>query len=233
MIEVVGARKNYGPVEALKGIDLSIDRGQIVGILGPNGAGKTTLIKAMLGLVRLDHGAIGIAGLRSGNSQCRNGLSYLPEKFSFYAYYQVEDVLDFYSRSHGGGGRKIEEALEKVGIGELKKRKIHQLSKGQLQRVGIATMLVTDVDLYIVDEPFSGLDPIGIKEIKDIFVELKRLGKTLVINSHILSEIEKFCDRVAILHEGNLLDFLKVSSILEKGTLEDYFYQKIKGPVGR
>jgi ABC-2 type transport system ATP-binding protein len=231
-IEVSGVKKSYGPDFSLHDVNLNVESGKIFALLGPNGAGKTTLIKLMLSLMHTDAGSISINGKPSTDSSSRNGVAFLPEKFSFFPFYTIRGVLEFFGTMKGLKGQdlkdQIDNALKELDITELQNRKLQSLSKGQVQRTGLASLLIGDNQLLILDEPFSGLDPIGMRELKDILRRQRELGKTIFLNSHILSEMELICDDVAILNKGEILFNGSVKSILENGnSLEDFFYQLV------
>lgn len=231
IIEAKNINKNYGATVALKDFSLGVPRGTSFALLGPNGAGKTTFVKALLDLTQVESGEITINGISSLNEKSRAGIGYLPEKFTFFDYYTVEGVLIFYGKLKGisdGLSDQIEGAVSKTNIAELKNRKVKTLSKGQMQRLGIACLLMGNNDLLLLDEPFSGLDPIGIKDLKEILRGLQREGKTLFINSHILSEMEQVCDEMAILNKGELVVQGKITELAGNSTLEDFFYEQIK-----
>jgi len=234
IIEANGITKKYGRHMALDDVSLTIEKGSVFALLGPNGAGKTTFVKSLLGLVRLNKGELSLNGTSVTEATSREGVGYLPEKFSFYPYYTVYGCVAFFGKMNGISGadlhEKVEEALAKTGVLELKDKKINAISKGQLQRTGIATLLVGDSELLILDEPFSGLDPLGIKELKDLIQSLaKEENKTIFINSHILSEMEKMCKTMAILNKGKIVVKGEIQSLLKGVSLEDYFYKLIKG----
>jgi ABC-type multidrug transport system ATPase subunit len=224
--------KSYGDSLALNGVSLSISDNMVFGLLGANGAGKTTFIKIVLDLVKADEGTVSLCGHDSTDSQARLSIAYMPEKFSFFTYYTVRGVLDFYGKmrnlSKAERLSQIDFALKKFSINGIADKKINTLSKGQLQRTGLASTLIGDQQVYILDEPFSGLDPIGIKDVKDLILDLKASGKTVFINSHILSEMEKICDTVGIIDRGELLYNGSVTDITKKETLESFFYKKVK-----
>lgn len=231
-IEIHGVKKSYGLDFSLHEVDLTVKEGQIFALLGPNGAGKTTLVKLILNLMHADHGEINIHGIPSDESNSRFGVAFLPEKFSFFPYYTVRGVLEFFGTMKGLKGetlkQQIDSALHELNITELANRKLQSLSKGQVQRTGLASLLVGENNLLILDEPFSGLDPIGMRDLKDILKKLRSLGKTIFLNSHILSEMELICDDVAILNKGEILFKGSVQSIVDKGqSLEDFFYQLV------
>ena len=238
-IEVSNVKKTYGPNFSLSDVNLTVESGKIFALLGPNGAGKTTLVKLMLSLMHADHGEIKINGVPSSESQSRQGVGFIPEKFSFFPYYTVRGVLEFFGTMKGLEGAvlnsQIDNALNELNITELQNRKLQSLSKGQVQRTGLASLLIGDNQLLILDEPFSGLDPIGMRDLKEIVKKQRALGKTIFLNSHILSEMEQICDDVAILDHGKLLFSGSVASITSKGqSLEDFFYQLVsKQSVGQ
>lgn len=233
VIEVHTLSKAYGKGFTLDNINLEIKKGTIFSLLGPNGAGKTTLVKLILNLLHKDKGNITINGLDSNNKLSRVNLAFIPEKFNFFPYYTATGVLSFFGKMKGVDSNNIKEqvsyALERLKISDLKDTKLSRMSKGQIQRVGLASLLIGNNDLIILDEPFSGLDPIGIRDLKEIITELKTQGKTLFINSHILLEMEQICDDFAILDKGRIIHQSSVREITEQGgNLEDFFYKKIQ-----
>lgn len=234
IIDAHNIEKIYkGHQQALNGVSLSVDKGDAFALLGPNGAGKTTFVKALLGLVGISAGKMTLFDKEVSDSQARSKVGYLPEKFSFYPFYTVAGVLQFYGQMRGLTPEALESAkeraIESLGLKKIIDRKLSGLSKGQLQRVGIAALLMGEVELFILDEPFSGLDPIACKELKDVLLDLKQQGHTLFINSHVLSEIGKVCNKMAILNEGHMVVHGDVAE-LSKGykDLEDFFYQMIQ-----
>ena len=219
---------------SLQNISLSIEKGKIFSLLGPNGAGKTTLVKLMLNLMHSDSGTIEINGVNVNDKLSRMGVAFIPEKFSFFPFYTAKGALEFFGKMKGVSGEELNSqvtnALRELNITELADRKIAKMSKGQVQRIGLASILIGNNDLIILDEPFSGLDPIGIRDLKEIIRKLKEQGKTLFINSHILMEMEQLCDEIAILNKGKLLFTGKVPAILEmEKSLDDFFYKTISG----
>ena len=233
LLEIHDLDKFYGPKQVLKRCSLQIPAGVIFALLGPNGAGKTTLIKSLLNFTQVNSGTIKIMGEDWRHCKTHRHLSYFPEKFYFFPYYTVEDTLKFYGKLHEltpeESAKKIDEAVLVCGLGDFFKRPLQNLSKGQWQRVGIGCCLMSNAQLYILDEPFSGLDPIGIKEIRDVFFRLKSEGKTVFINSHILSEVEKFADYVAIINQGVILTQGPLKELIGGESLEDLFYRLVKG----
>lgn len=232
IIQIKDISKSYGPDFALTDISLNIQKGKIFSLLGPNGAGKTTLVKLMLNLMHSDSGSIEINGLNVNDKNSRMGVAFIPEKFSFFPFYTARGVLEFFGKMKGIEGAElttqVNSALEELQIGDLANRKLSKMSKGQMQRVGLASILIGNNDLIVLDEPFSGLDPIGIRDLKEIIKKLKAQGKTMFINSHILLEMEQICDEIAILNKGKLLFAGSVASVLEKEkSLDDFFYRTV------
>jgi ABC-2 type transport system ATP-binding protein len=230
IIQIKDISKSYGPEFSLRDISLNVEKGKIFSLLGPNGAGKTTLVKLMLNLMHSDSGSIEINGLNVNDKNSRMGIAFIPEKFTFFPFYTARGVLEFFGKMKGIEGAEltsqVNSALEELQISELANRKLSKMSKGQMQRVGLASILIGNNDLIVLDEPFSGLDPIGIRDLKEIIKKLKAQGKTMFINSHILLEMEQICDEIAILNKGQLLFAGSVKSVLEKEkSLDDFFYR--------
>ena len=209
VIETRDLWKTYGRIEALKGVSLRVEKGQIYGLLGQNGAGKTTLIKVLLGIVRLTHGEASLLGAPAGTVDVRRKVGYLPEDHQFPGYHTGYSLMDFYGNLYGVSAadrqKKIPETLEQVGIAGRMHSKIKTYSKGMKQRLGIAQALMHGPDLIILDEPTDGVDPMGRKEIRELMTVLKEKGHTIFLNSHLLGEVELICDRVAILQQGKLV----------------------------
>lgn len=216
VIETRELRKSYGRLEALKGVSVRVEEGQIYGLLGQNGAGKTTLIKILLGIVRKTAGDAELLGAPAGTVDVRRRVGYLPEDHQFPHYHTGRSLMDFYGQLYGVSPddrkRKIPEALELVGIAGRMNSKIKTYSKGMKQRLGIAQALLHDPDLIILDEPTDGVDPMGRKEIRELMARLKDTGRTIFLNSHLLGEVELVCDRVAILQRGE---------VVREGTIAD------------
>lgn len=208
-VATVDLRKTYGAIEALKGVSLTVEPGQIYGLLGQNGAGKSTLVKILLGIVRPTDGEATLLGERVGNARVRRRVGYLPEDHQFPGYHTANSLLDFYGRLYGLSGsdrrKKAEEALAVVGLSKRKDYKVRTYSKGMKQRLGIAQALFHDPEVIFLDEPTDGVDPVGRKEIRDLLQQLKGEGRTIFFNSHLLSEVEMISDRVAILHQGQIV----------------------------
>jgi len=190
----------------LRGLDLGVARGEIFGLLGQNGAGKTTTIKIILGLVFPDAGSVRLFGRRNTVVSVRERIGFLPENPYFYEYLTGREFLDYMGRLFGYSEyerkRRIGSILERVGMSGRSDVQLRKFSKGMLQRIGLAQALINDPDLVILDEPMSGLDPIGRREFRDIILSLKERGKTVFLSSHILSDAEALCDRVGIVKDG-------------------------------
>jgi ABC-2 type transport system ATP-binding protein len=196
-------------VTALEGLDLEVRRGEVFGFLGPNGAGKTTTLKILMGLIYPTSGQAWILDREIGEVNVKHHVGFLPEAPYFYDYLTGEEFLRFYGQLFGMRGAaltdRITELLEMVGMSHARHLQLRKFSKGMLQRVGIAQALINDPHLVILDEPMSGLDPIGRKEIRDLILGLKQAGKTIFFSSHILHDAELLCDRVGILVKGRLV----------------------------
>ncbi|UCH96707.1 MAG: ABC transporter ATP-binding protein [Candidatus Aminicenantes bacterium] len=192
----------------LKGIDITVEKGEIYGFLGPNGAGKTTTMKCVLGIIFPDSGEISIFGQPAWRTESRRNVGFLPEHPYFYDYLTAEELLVFTGMLFSIPKRKIldraKELIELVGLKGKEDIKLRKYSKGMIQRVGLAQALVHDPDFIILDEPFSGLDPIGRKELRDIILSLKNSGKTIFFSSHILQDMEMMVDRVGIILDGEI-----------------------------
>jgi len=192
----------------LHGISFCVRRGEIFGFVGPNGAGKTTTLKVLMGLIHPTAGRASILGHDVGEAGFRRHIGFLPENPWFYDYLTGREFLDFYARLSGVGagerGRRVAELLEQVGLTHAADLRLRAYSKGMLQRAGIAQALVHDPSVLFLDEPMSGLDPIGRKEIRDLILHLHAQGKTVFMNTHILSDVEMLCERVAIIVEGRI-----------------------------
>lgn len=211
--------KNFSKnkIVALDGVSFEVGEGEIFGLLGPNGAGKTTLVKILLGITFPTSGSGKLFEKDLNDVLIKSRLGYLPENHSFPNYFTGEQVLNYYGRLSGMNPidlkRKTDEFLNIVGMIEWRKIKIRKYSKGMMQRIGLAQAMINNPDLIFLDEPTDGVDPIGRKEIRDVLLGLKAQGKTIFLNSHLLSEIEMICDRVAILNKGVLVKEGRVEDI--------------------
>jgi ABC-2 type transport system ATP-binding protein len=199
--------KRYGRVEALRGVDLEVGDGELVGLLGPNGAGKSTLVKVACGLVRPTAGSAEIRGRPASTAAARSELGYLAELFRFPGWYRAREVLALHQRLAGstGGERERDGLLELVGLAGARDRRVEQMSKGMQQRLGIAQALVGAPGVLLLDEPTSALDPSGRRDVRLLLEELRLRGIAVLLNSHLLSEVELVCDRVVILSEGRVV----------------------------
>lgn len=228
-IRTVGLRKVYQgllrrrPFVAVDGLDLCVPRGQVFGFLGPNGAGKTTTIMMLLGNTRPSGGQAWLLGRSVGNIEAKRRIGFLPEKFQFHDFLQADEFLELHGKLYGMPAERrrerTEATLKLVGLWERRGDRLRQFSKGMQQRMGLAQALLNDPELVILDEPTSALDPIGRRQVRDIILHLKERGTTVLLNSHLLSEIELTCDRVSILNRGRLV---------RQGTIEE-----LLAPVSR
>ena len=202
-----GLAKRYGPVEALAGVDLEVEEGELVGLLGPNGAGKSTLVKIACGLVRATASAAEICGSPAGSYAARASLGYLAELFRFPGWYTADELLALHQRLTGsdGGERERRDLLGLVGLSEARDRKVDAMSKGMQQRLGLAQALVGGPRMLLLDEPTSALDPAGRRTVRALLEELRQRGVSVLLNSHLLSEVELVCDRVVILSRGRVV----------------------------
>lgn len=220
--------KKLQTVEALKGLSLSIEKGEVFGFLGPNGAGKSTTIKCLMGLIKPDSGSATIMGEPVGSVASRMRVGFLPENPAFYDYLSAEEYLQFVGKTFGMSAallsQRCEEALKLLELWDARKRHMRSYSKGMVQRLGLAQTLIHDPDVYILDEPMSGLDPIGRALVKDIILDLKKRGKCVFFSTHITDDVEKVCDRVGVINKGQLLVVDSVANILQRG-VEGYTVQ--------
>ena len=206
-LAVRGLAKRYGSVEALRGVDLEVGEGELVGLLGPNGAGKSTLVKIAVGLVRPTAGRAEVAGERAGSRAARSLLGYLAELFRFPGWYSADEVLELHQRLSGsqGGAAERKRLLELVALEDATNRRVDGMSKGMQQRLGVAQALVGEPSVLLLDEPTSALDPVGRRTVRLLLEDLRSRGVSVLLNSHLLSEIELVCDRVAILRDGQVV----------------------------
>lgn len=225
IIETERLTKFYGEKIGCKDISISVNKGEIFGFLGPNGAGKSTFIKMLVGLIFPTSGKAYVLGEPLGNVQARKKIGYLPETFRYQDWMTGVDLLSFHASLYKLDKLKtssmIEEVLSLVKLKGHEKYRIGTYSKGMQQRIGLACALLADPDLLFLDEPTSALDPIGRKEVRNIILELKNRGKSVLLNSHLLSEVEMICDSAAIIKKGSIAAFGKMDDMLEnKITLE-------------
>jgi ABC-2 type transport system ATP-binding protein len=193
-------------VKALDGLTFDVKRGEVFGLLGPNGSGKTTAVRIILGLLFPTRGAVSLFGRSPSSVEVKKRVGYMPEESHLYSYLNAEETLDFFGRLFrlpgAERGRRADALIEMVGLQRARKRPIGQYSKGMARRIGLAQSLINDPDLLILDEPTTGLDPIGTREIKDLIVSLRDMGKTILLCSHLLADVEEVCDRICILYGG-------------------------------
>lgn len=208
-------------VTAVDQLSLDVRRGEVFGFLGPNGAGKTTTLKMLMGLIYPTSGQARIFGHPVGDPAAKAKLGFLPESPYFYDYLTSQEFLSFYGHLFGLWGpvlnKRVDELLELVGMTHARDLQLRKFSKGMLQRVGIAQALINDPELVVLDEPMSGLDPIGRKEVRDLIFRLKESGKTVMFSSHILHDAELLCDRVAMIMKGRLVACGPVTELIEQG----------------
>jgi ABC-2 type transport system ATP-binding protein len=225
-IDLRGVEKLYkGKVHALRGVDLRIDRGEVFGLLGPNGAGKSTLIKILMTVIRPTKCAGHMLGAPVGHKPTLAKIGYLPEHHRFPDYLTGEQVVDFYGSMAGIGRaerrKRTPELLDLVGMLEWRNKKVRSYSKGMRQRVGIAQALINDPEIVLLDEPTDGVDPVGRRDIRRIVERIRDEGRTVLLNSHLLSELEMVCGRVAILVQGRLHQ----QGTLDELTLDQQYYE--------
>jgi ABC-2 type transport system ATP-binding protein len=199
--------KRYGGTVALAGVELEVEPGELVGLLGPNGAGKSTLVKIACGLVRPSGGEARVAGQPAGSAEARAAIGYLAELFRFPEWLRADELLSLHQRLAGSDGGRTERAelLELVGLDDAARAKVGAMSKGMQQRLGIAQALVGSPRVLMLDEPTSALDPVGRRIVRNLLLELKSRGVAVLLNSHLLSEVERVCDRVTILVGGRIV----------------------------
>ena len=210
----------HRPVYRLGPLSFAVEAGEIFGYLGPNGAGKTTSIKILMGLLRPDSGQVRVFGKPANQATVKTGMGFLPERPYFYQHLSAFELLDFYGELFGLSARERRERamslLDMTGLGTSADTRLHKFSKGMLQRVGFAQALINDPEVIVLDEPLSGLDPTGRRQIRDLILDLRAGGKTVFFSSHILQDVEMICDRVGILHEGKLQSTATMKEVLSE-----------------
>ena len=206
-------------VRALKALDLEVRRGEIFGLLGPNGSGKTTTIKLILGLLFPTSGQALVFGRDATDVAKNERIGYLPEESYLYRFLNAEETLDFYGRlfniPKAVRRQRVADLIEMVGLDWAKRRQLKEYSKGMTRRIGLAQALINDPELIVLDEPTTGLDPIGTREMKDLIIKLRDEGKTVLMCSHLLADVQDVCDRIAILYQGELKEMGRVDSLLK------------------
>lgn len=207
-------------VRAVDGISFEVGRGEVFGLLGPNGSGKSTTLKMMLGLLRPTRGRLIVAGRPPDDVRAKARIGYLPEDSAQYPYLTAEETLDFYGKlfdlSAAERRRRMAELFNMIGLTHARGRLVGEFSKGMARRIGLAQALINDPDLVILDEPTSGLDPLGCRQMKDLILALARRGKTVVLSSHLLADVEDVCDRIAILYNGRIQAAGAMRELLEE-----------------
>lgn len=205
-------------VRALKALDLEINEGEVFGLLGPNGSGKTTTIKLILGLLFPTEGQVLVFGKDATDVAKNKRIGYLPEESYLYRFLNAEETLDFYGRlfsiPHKELRERVDRLINMVGLQRARKRQLKEYSKGMTRRIGLAQALINEPDLILLDEPTTGLDPIGTREMKDMIIRLRDEGKTVVMCSHLLADVQDVCDRIAILYQGELKELGRVDNLL-------------------
>jgi ABC-2 type transport system ATP-binding protein len=224
VIRTVALSKVYGDfwgrprVAALENLNLEVQPGEVFGLLGPNGSGKTTTIKLLLGLLQPTRGDAFVFGRDPFDQAVKHRVGYLPEETYLYRFLNAEETLSFYGRLFRLPSallkKRTQELIQLVGLGHARKRRLGEYSKGMARRLGLAQALINDPDLVVLDEPTSGLDPLGSAEVKELIIRLKQAGKTVLLCSHLLADVEDLCDRIAILHQGTLRECGRVDTLL-------------------
>jgi len=223
-IRTSGLTKDYtdfwgrAKVRALAGLDLEVRRGEVFGLLGPNGSGKTTTMKLVLGLIWPTAGGVRILGRDPRETEVRAKIGFLPEETYLHRFLTGEETLEFHGKlfdiPKAEREKRIDALLERVGLTQARGRRIREYSRGMGRRIGLAQALINEPDLVLLDEPTAGLDPIGTREVKDLIVQLRNEGRTVVMSSHLLADVEDVCDRIAILHRGKACRTGSVDEIL-------------------
>jgi ABC-2 type transport system ATP-binding protein len=217
-------------VQALKALDLEIRRGEIFGLLGPNGSGKTTTIKLILGLLFPTSGRALVFDKDASDVAKNERIGYLPEESYLYKFLNAEETLDFYGRLFDMPAslrrQRVDELIEQVGLNRARRRQLKEYSKGMTRRIGLAQALINDPELIVLDEPTTGLDPIGTRQMKDMILKLREQGKTVLMCSHLLADVQDVCDRIAILYQGELKELGRVDRLL---TVQDVTQIQVRG----
>jgi ABC-2 type transport system ATP-binding protein len=221
-ISTRGLRKLFGDKVAVRNLSLDVPRGEVFGFLGPNGAGKSTSVKMLLGLVKPTSGKASILGKPCGDVPTRRKVGFLPEHFRFYDWLTGAELLRLHGRLYGMSPTelrtRVPALLDLVGLSAHSDKQVHDFSKGMLQRIGLAQALLNDPELIFLDEPTSGLDPVGRRLVRDIIKAQRERGATVLLNSHLLSEVEITCDRVAFIKQGEVLETRELKGLLEEQT---------------
>lgn len=232
-------------VRALKALDLEIRRGEIFGLLGPNGSGKTTTIKLLLGLLFPTSGQALVFGRDATDVTKNERIGYLPEESYLYRFLNAEETLDFYGRLFNMPGsvrrQRAARLIKMVGLSSARRRQLKEYSKGMTRRIGLAQALINDPELILLDEPTTGLDPIGTRAMKDLILDLRDQGKTILMCSHLLADVQDVCDRIGILYQGELKELGRVDSLLKVRDVTEFrvsglnqaAQEEIKGVIER
>ena len=216
VLEYRGVSKRFGQHTALEGVSLEVVPGEVFGLLGPNGAGKTTLIRIGLDILRADEGEVSLFGAPP-NPKSLDRTAYLPEERGVYRRAKVRELLEYLGRlkglKHAAARQAADHWLERVGLSSVTHQRVESLSKGMTQKVQIAACLMSDPELCVLDEPFSGLDPLNVALVTDLIEERRRGGRTTVLSTHMMHQVEALCDRVALIHRGNLVVYGELDEI--------------------
>lgn len=222
-LQTANLRKVFGVKVAVRGLTLEVPRGEVFGFLGPNGAGKSTSVKMLLGLTAPTAGEATVLGSPAGDVPTRQRIGFLPEHFRFYDWLTATELLDFHGRLYGmsraGLRARVPELLTEVGLWPHRDKRLRDFSKGMMQRIGLAQALLNGPELIFLDEPTSGLDPAGRKLVRDIIKAQRSRGATVFLNSHLLSEVEITCDRVAFIKHGEVLETRRLEGLMEGETV--------------
>ena len=234
MILLENVTKRYGSLIAVDNVSYTVNKGEFFALLGPNGAGKTTIVRMLLGFSRPTDGTITIDGISAGRSESRKKVGYLAELHRIPSHLSGQEYLlrhaAFCGLTRGSAKKKVGEILERVGMTGKEKKKASTYSKGMVQRIGLGAALLGDPELLVLDEPVSGLDPLGMRDVRIILEEFKNRGKTILLNSHLLSEVERICDTAAIMNNGRIMIKDSISNIVrDDETLEDVFLRHVEG----
>ncbi len=235
-VQVKGLTKLYPvpmrrqKVVAVKDLNLQVQEGEVYGLLGPNGSGKSTTLKILLGLVTATEGTTQIFGQDSRDYKSHAQVGFLPENPYFYKFLTAEETLSFYGKICGMGGKKLKdritELLALVSLEDARHRRVGGFSKGMLQRVGLAQALIQDPQLLVLDEPTAGVDPLGSRQIRDMILELKKRGKTVLLTSHLLEQVQEVCDRVGIMARGVMMREGSLEDLITVGGQTEYLVEK-------
>ncbi|MCU0232187.1 MAG: ATP-binding cassette domain-containing protein [Acidobacteria bacterium] len=219
-----GITKSYGEKRAVDGVSFQVPAGEVFGLLGPNGAGKTTLIRILMDIIRADAGTVTLFG-RPLDGSGLDRVGYLPEERGLYKKQKVADVMAYFGTLKGmhqrDARRRALEWLARIGMPEVAHRKVESLSKGMAQKVQIATTFLHDPELAVLDEPFSGLDPINVLFVRELIVERRRAGRTTILSAHQMNLVEELCDRVALIHQGRLMVYGPLDEVRERWSLPE------------